>query len=145
MFTYLGTFLFYFNSIFVYTVFLFYDFLVFSTTALGIIFFNFKLFPIFEAFYNYLGFKISTNLIILTQPNNDLTYGSNYFNNLSTGFQNKYNSEELSINVRYQRFNNPLFKYDFKSGDYFPKLYKEIYTYLFSTILETTSDIRTSP
>ena len=37
------------------------------------------------------------------------------------------------------------FKYDFKSGDYFPKLYKEIYTYLFSTILDTTSALRTSP
>jgi len=118
---------------------------VVSATALGIIFFNFKLFFVFEAFYNYLGLKISANLITLKQTNSDLTYGSNYFNNLSAGFQNKYSGEEFSINIRYQRFNNPLFKYDFKSGDYFPKLYKEIYTYLFSTILDTTSALRTSP
>jgi len=46
---------------------------------------------------------------------------------------------------RYYRFSDPIFKYDYKSGDYFPKLYKEIYQHLFTTILNLTGGLKTSP
>jgi len=53
------------------------------------------------------------------------------------------NSEEISNNSRFLRFNNPVFKYDYKSGDYFPKLYKDSYPFLIPSILDLTSGLRT--
>jgi len=40
---------------------------------------------------------------------------------------------------------NPIFKYDYKSGDYFPKLYKEAYAFLLPSMLSLTSGLRTAP
>lgn len=53
------------------------------------------------------------------------------------------NNEEVSNNSRFLRFNNPVFKYDYKSGDYFPKLYKDVYSFLIPSILDLTSGLRT--
>jgi len=52
---------------------------------------------------------------------------------------------ENSNESRNLRFNNPIFKYDYKSGDYFPKLYKEAYAFLIPSTLSLTSGLRTSP
>ena len=71
-------------------------------------------------------------------------YSSNYFNNLNNSFLNKYDNEENSNGQRYLKFYNPIFKYDYKSGDYFPKLYKTVYNSLFVTISELTSTVRTA-
>jgi heme/copper-type cytochrome/quinol oxidase subunit 1 len=90
-------------------------------------------------FYNY--FRISDNTI----SSLNYSYKSNYFNNSSLSFSNTYTNEENSNTQRYLRFYNPIFKYDYKSGDYFPKFYKEVYTSLFTTIAELTSSIRTAP
>jgi heme/copper-type cytochrome/quinol oxidase subunit 1 len=69
---------------------------------------------------------------------------SNYFSDSNDGFLNKYSNQELSNDFRYLRFANPVFKYDYKSGDYFPKLYKEVYTHLFTTLTDLTSGLRTA-
>ena len=53
------------------------------------------------------------------------------------------NNEEISTTSRVLRFNNPIFKYDYKSGDYFPKLYKDLYSFLIPSILDLTSGLRT--
>ena len=107
--------------------------------------FDFKTFNIFEFFYN-ISFINFTNYspvnVVALKKNN---YFSNYFNNNNPDFNFKYANEELSENFRYQRFTNPVFKYDYKSGDYFPKLNKEVYSYLYSTILNLTSGLRASP
>jgi len=52
---------------------------------------------------------------------------------------------EIDKFYRFQKFTNPVFKYDYKAGDYFPKINKELYTYLFTTIANITNSIRTSP
>jgi hypothetical protein len=57
---------------------------------------------------------------------------------------NKNNEEENSEKSKHLKFNDPIFKYDFKSGDYFPNINKELYSYLFSTILDTTSALKTT-
>jgi cytochrome c oxidase subunit 1 len=99
----------------------------------------------FNFFYELIGkFLYYENSNIFLNFKN-VWYDSSYFNNEGLPFQIKHLNEEISINNRYQRFANPVFKYDFKSGDYFPKLYKELYTHLFSTILDTTSALRTAP
>jgi hypothetical protein len=97
----------------------------------------------FTSFYDFLlssRFTLSTNYNLT----ND-TYVSNYFNNTDLTFINKYTNEENSDAARYLRFYNPVFKYDYKSGDYFPKLYKEVYTHLFTTANDLTNSVRTSP
>jgi hypothetical protein len=60
-------------------------------------------------------------------------------------FLNKYSNEETSETFRYLKFYNPVFKYDFKSGDYFPKLYKESYSYLFLSMAEAVGSLRSAP
>jgi hypothetical protein len=57
---------------------------------------------------------------------------------------NKYTTQELSEMYRFNRFSNPIFKYDYKAGDYFPKLYKEVYSQLFVTIGDIAGGLRTA-
>lgn len=75
----------------------------------------------------------------------NLNYTSNFFSDVSSTFNTKYFNEENHNNARYLRFYNPIFKYDYKSGDYFPKLYKQVYNYLFTSINDLTNSVRTAP
>lgn len=77
--------------------------------------------------------------------NDMLTYDSEYFNVFLKNNATENIISELSSTPRYYRFNDPIFKYDYKSGDYFPKLYKEIYQHLFTTILNITNGLKTNP
>jgi hypothetical protein len=52
---------------------------------------------------------------------------------------------EKNLNLRFSRFSDPVFKYDYKSGDYFPKLYKEVYKQLFVSLMNITNGLKTSP
>jgi len=111
---------------------------------LYISFFSTKTHAIFINFYQLFLLE-KLNFLNNTNISDKNTYVSNYFNNSDASFINKYTNEETSDVARYLKFYNPIFKYDYKSGDYFPKLYKEMYSSLFVTISELTSSIRTSP
>ena len=113
----------------------FYKFLIF-------LFYTFFLFyeTFFYNFYSYINFINFNNFKIFK----NLNYKSSYLSNSSTLFLNKYSNEETSETSRYLKFYNPVFKYDFKSGDYFPKLYKEVYGYLFLTMSEAAGSLRTA-
>lgn len=109
------------------------------------ILFSYKTNSVHSYFYNaFFNNQIFNNFTTSNYDNKRFSYSSKYFNNLNNPFFNKYSNEESSSNSRYLRFYNPVFKYDYKSGDYFPKLYKEMYTSLFTTISELTSGLRTS-
>lgn len=69
---------------------------------------------------------------------------SSFFVSSNAELTVKHLNEELSNSARYLRFSNPLFRYDYKAGDYFPKLYKEIYSHLFTTINDLTGGLRTT-
>lgn len=76
---------------------------------------------------------------------NFLKIQSDFFNiSSSTNFSEKIFFESNN-QVRNQKINNPIFKYDYKSGDYFPKYNQEIYNFLFSTIFNLTNGLKTSP
>lgn len=77
---------------------------------------------------------------ILNKKN--LKFNSDFFNNLKFNSKNLYINEESSQQTRFIRSQNPIFKYDYKSGDYFPKLYKEVYPYLFTSIADLTGGLR---
>ncbi len=108
-----------------------------NTSFFFISIYNFKIF-----FFNYYfnkNFNAKLNLI------NELNFNSNYFTNLDLKYTNLVKNEENLNSSRHVKFNNPVFKYDYKSGDYFPKLYKEVYSHLYSSILNLTGGLRTSP
>ncbi len=97
----------------------------------------------FSFFYDFIFFK-NTFLTIEGYKKSTDSYYSDFFNNTSVSFLNKYTNEENSNIFRYVRFYNPVFKYDFKSGDYFPKFPKETYFYLFNTISQSAGSLKTS-
>lgn len=114
---------------------------IFKTFVL--IIFSTKTNFIFNYFYNFLFFKNNFSLFFINQTKQN--YSSDYFNNTPISFINKYSNEETSNLSRYLKFYNPVFKYDFKSGDYFPKIYKETYTYLFMTRADALGSLRNAP
>jgi heme/copper-type cytochrome/quinol oxidase subunit 1 len=106
------------------------------------LFFNYQTFFVFNKMYDLV---FVNNYFNTTNKNIKDSFSSNFFFTLDNENSNKYNNEEISNNFRYQRFYNPVFKYDYKSGDYFPKLYKELYAHLFSSINDITGGLRQSP
>lgn len=90
-------------------------------------------------------FNFAKNNNVIFNSSESLNYTSNFFSTTDSLILNKYSDEEVSTDYRYLKFTNPVFKYDYKSGDYFPKLYKEVYTSLFTTLNDLTGGLRTSP
>jgi hypothetical protein len=92
----------------------------------------------FDYVFKFFSFK--KNVPVLLSKDKSNTYGSNKFSSSKDIFL--INSEELSTNSRFIRFDNPVFKYDYKSGDYFSKLYKDVYSFLMPSIIDLTSGLR---
>lgn len=53
-----------------------------------------------------------------------------------------FTNEESSSNFRYQKFQNPVFKADYKSGNYFTKVDLERFPHMINTFIELTGGIR---
>lgn len=71
-----------------------------------------------------------------------------YTDKLRTGLGNerlKFETIDNSISFRTLKFFNPTIKYNYKSGDYFPKFSKETYNYLFSILSDLTSLTKLTP
>jgi len=107
---------------------------------------------IFLGFNNFnlswLNFKffINTNLTneFSTNDKDEVTFLSQNWNSLDLNNKSMFNSLESSLNFRYQKFTNPIFRYDYKAGNYITKQDKEAFPYLFTTISEITGGIRKS-
>jgi hypothetical protein len=106
------------------------------------LFFNYQTFLVFNKMYDLV---FVSNFFSNSDKDIKDNFSSNFFFTLDNKDTNKYNNEEISNSFRYQRFSNPVFKYDYKSGDYFPKLHKIIHAHLFSTINDVTNGLRQSP
>jgi hypothetical protein len=107
-----------------------------------------KTFDIFIIISNYffLSFKLLLNNVsFFNQTNTFIEFNTNYLNELNNKEKLLLQNEENNLFSRNLKFNSPVFKYDYKSGDYFPKLYKEVYAHMYSSILDLTSGLRTSP
>lgn len=74
----------------------------------------------------------------------ELNSSSKTTNSLDLQDKIMYANEEISSNFRQQRFQNPVFRYNYKIGNYFPKVDKVTYPHLFTTISELTGGIRKS-
>ncbi len=58
--------------------------------------------------------------------------------------KNLFSNQELSSNYRYQKFSNPIFVYDYKSGNYLTTEDVKAYPSMFTSISEVTKGIRKS-
>mgnify|MGYP000008462146 CR=1 FL=1 len=83
--------------------------------------------------YTYL------NLITSNSFNSKLSFKSDYYSNIDQVSSSKIQMEEASESSRFLKFDNPTFKYDYKSGNYFPPINNEIFSHLFTTIADITS------
>jgi hypothetical protein len=111
-------------------------------TQITSVIFNLKTSLTFNFFYDFFLINLQINN---GQKLKDLNVASSSFNNTDSKNEFAFNHEELSSNFRYRRFDNPVFKYDYKSGDYYPKLYKEVYPYLFTSAIDLTGGLRQAP
>jgi hypothetical protein len=110
---------------------------------ISIILFDYKTNSFFNFFYD---FNFKTSIIAMQNNTLILNFFSLYFSPVDSKTQFLLGNEEInSSSVRYHKFDNPIFKYDYKSGDYFPKLYREVYTFLFSTLIDLTGSLRQAP
>lgn len=81
---------------------------------------------------------------VLTSNDNNSLYVSH--NNTTTSINDKilFGGEETSLNFRYQKFQNPIFRYDYKAGNYFTKSDLSTFPHMFTTASELTGGIRKS-
>lgn len=79
---------------------------------------------------------------IPTNSNNEVTLSSNLNNTLGLDDKVFFSNEELTSNFRQQRFQTPVFKYNYKVGNYFGKPEKTFYPHMFTTQSELTGGIR---
>jgi hypothetical protein len=71
-------------------------------------------------------------------------YSTTDFQTNSASFQSRNELTESSLFSRHQRALNPVFRYDYKLGNYFTKSDSLLSPYLFTTINEITGGIRKS-
>lgn len=138
---------FFFTIIQIFNIFIinFFFFIKEIIIVFKLIFFDNQTFLIFKYIYDLFLSNDFYNKNNKNLQEKTIMFKSNYFLDINNKDIFLLSNEELKESSRNLKFDNPVFKYDYKSGDYFPKLYKEVYTYLFSSIIDLTSGLRTSP
>jgi len=71
-----------------------------------------------------------------------ITYFTNTFSTDALETQHILGKQESSGNYRFQRLQNPVFKYDFKLGNYMPDENKKKSPFLYTTIHDLTTGVR---
>ena len=93
-------------------------------------------------FVNYTGYNSFNLLLKKALPFSNYTNQPTQIDTYKISSQNLLT--ESTLNMRYQRSLNPIFRYDYKLGNYFTKEDSVITPYLFTTINELTGGIRKS-
>ena len=75
---------------------------------------------------------------------NSIDYVSKSWSSMALEQKNLFSNQELSSNYRYQKFSNPIFVYDYKSGNYLTTEDVKAYPSMFTSISEVTKGIRKS-
>jgi len=84
---------------------------------------------------------IFTSSFVATHPANEVTLSSNLNNTVGLDDKVFFSNEELTSNFRQQRFQTPVFKYNYKVGNYFGKSEKTLYSHMFTTQSELTGSV----
>jgi len=97
--------------------------------------------------HNFLHNFFSLNFMSRSVLHQEIFYkfnSNNVFNIVSSDFT-RATSMDGSALFREVKFYNPTIKYNYKSGDYFNKFNKDMYTYLFAVIADLTSLAKLTP
>tara|TARA_B100000795_G_scaffold250317_1_gene218427 strand:+ start:1552 stop:1965 length:414 start_codon:yes stop_codon:yes gene_type:complete len=86
----------------------------------------------------------NTTLTSSTSPFNEVSFTGTGFQVTSSLDQVLNNQSESSYFFRYQRALNPVFKYDYKLGNYFTKQDSTMTPFMFTTVIDVTGGIRKS-
>lgn len=86
----------------------------------------------------------SSSLTSLSAVKDSVNYTSKPWSTSSMEDKTLFSNQELSSNYRYQKFSNPIFVYDYKSGNYLTTEDVKAYPSMFTTISEITKGIRKS-
>jgi heme/copper-type cytochrome/quinol oxidase subunit 1 len=104
-------------------------------------------FYLINKFINNIYLTSVTNSIIYTTINNfDVEFSSTVKTNSILNLDDKVltSSQELVSNFRQQRSTNPLFRYNFKTGNYLNNITKELSPSMFTSLSSVTMGIRQS-
>jgi hypothetical protein len=91
--------------------------------------------------YNILG-KKPFNFNQVTRNQDDLVFLSSPYNNNALNEKMLFTLQENNSDYRNQRLQNPIFRYDFKLGNYMPEENKKRSPFLFTTMHDLTTGIR---
>ena len=96
------------------------------------IFFGLSTSTIFQFFY-FLNLREFIGVTTISSPT--LLYNTESLN-ADKAFENiSYSHFEANTNNRFLEAHNPIFKYDYKTGDFFPKQYKVLHNHMYTTML----------
>ena len=104
--------------------------------------FNLAFFEKGLQYINNLWQNNSINFSVSSHTNVD--YVSKSWSSTSLEQKNRFSNQEVSSNFRYQKFSNPIFVYDYKSGNYLTTEDVKAYPSMFTSISEVTKGIRKS-
>ena len=96
----------------------------------------------FSANYTQLSKVLRNNFLTKYQKNYLKTYTTNQTYLDTTVNQNLYQSQENRTDFRNQRTQNPIFRYDFKLGNYMPEELKRKFPHSFISIHDLTTGLR---
>jgi hypothetical protein len=82
--------------------------------------------------------------LFTSQNTSKSTYSSTELGNVSISTSSSLSLQEGGTDQRFMRSMNPVFKYDFKVGNYMPDDAKKMNPHLFNTIKDVTTGIRKS-
>lgn len=105
------------------------------------------LFPLSDVFTPELLSRFSSFSASYTaagSTSSKLTYGSASLAQDSLNVLSESSMQENAQNYRYLRLQNPVFKYDFKLGNYLPDTTKLLSSHLFTTVNDVTAGVRRS-
>ena len=73
---------------------------------------------------------------------NSIFFSSNFFFEQNMSFFSKFFFQENLNNNRFNKYDNVIFKYDYKSGNYFPPITLDLYPNLITSMMDITSSAR---
>lgn len=118
------------------------NYLLSLTTVLGLTDFNFGVWEkLVSNFYNIYAL-FSSQLTSQETSNVSTNFTSKAWSTLDVNNKLMFMNQEVSSNYRFQKFSNPIFRYDYKAGNYLTKDDIKAYPTLFTTISEITGGIR---
>jgi heme/copper-type cytochrome/quinol oxidase subunit 1 len=118
------------------------SYLMTLNTFFGLTDFSFGTWERLMSYVYSISFSSFNNRTATSSYTEDTNYTSKQWSSLDLNDKLMFSNQEISSNFRFQKFSNPVFRYDYKAGNYLTKDDIKAYPTLFTTISEITGGIR---